>query len=393
MMRVLFVDDEAQILQGLRRTLRVMRKEWDMIFCDTAEAALQEMRAQPVDVVVSDIRMPVVDGLALLTTVREEFPDTVRIALSGHSGCEMQCAMVAQQFISKPAEVETLKGAIERARVLRSQLRSDAMREVVGGMSTLPSPPEIYQRVMAEATSESGTLARVGEIIDEDVGMSAKVLQLVNSAFFGIPRRIESVRQAATLLGFEVLRGLVLSEGFFRGHDADTLGGLDIAQLARDSQEVSAYARVVGRSIGLKRSLVDQASMAGKLHNVGKLVLAKAFPERYANVISAIGEGAGFSFAEEVEFGCAHPMVGGYLLGVWGLPDIIVEAVTLHNAPALAEPCERGLVLSVHLAQCWREAQSGDLKPLDAMDEPFVSGLLSQAEIAKVWTDLEQLEA
>jgi len=215
--RVLFVDDEPRILDGLKRMLRHMRDEWEMSFVESGEAALKVLESARFDVVVSDMRMPGMDGAELLTRVMERYPQIVRIVLSGHADKEMILKTVrpAHQYLSKPCDPEKLRSTVARASALRGLLADELLKQLVSQMSTLPSAPSLYNEVMNELRSGEGSVQRVGEIVSKDVGMTAKILQVVNSAFFGVPRHVESPAQAVSLLGLETIKALALSAQVF----------------------------------------------------------------------------------------------------------------------------------------------------------------------------------
>src|ERR1700690_3600413 len=117
MRRVLFVDDEPQILEGLRHRLHRQRKQWEMLFAESGKAALKILAHEPVDVIITDMRMPQMDGATLLTKVKELYPRVVRIVLSGHAELEtaLRAVPVAHQFLNKPSEPGVIEGVVERA--------------------------------------------------------------------------------------------------------------------------------------------------------------------------------------------------------------------------------------------------------------------------------------
>ncbi len=189
-MRVLFVDDEPNILNGLRRILRGQRKEWDMSFVESGQLALETFDETPCDVIVSDMKMPGMNGAELLSQIQEKYPATIRIALSGETDSNMiyRCVQHAHQYLAKPCDAETLVGAVQRAFTLRNLVHDEKLEAIVADMTSLPSMPEQYQKIMEEMQRDDPSLQKVGQIIETDVAMSAKILQLVNSAFFGLAR-------------------------------------------------------------------------------------------------------------------------------------------------------------------------------------------------------------
>src|SRR5271157_5517649 len=236
MRRVLFVDDEPRFYEGLQRLLRPQRHEWEMAFAPSGHAALALMEASPFDVIVSDMRMPGMDGAALLCRVRELYPQVVRIVLSGHTelSAALQVVPVAHQFLAKPCDAEMLRVAIERACHLKALLSDDSIRRTVTALGDLPSVPRTYEALMQAVGDPDVTLLKVARIIEQDVGISAKVLQLVNSAFFGISHSMTNIQSAVSYLGINTLKSLVLSVEIFRAFKPQRdLKGFSLERLQR----------------------------------------------------------------------------------------------------------------------------------------------------------------
>lgn len=351
--RVLFVDDEAMVLQGLQRMLRPMRDDWDMEFIESGVLALEMMAASPVDVIVSDMRMPGMNGAQLLTEVMKRFPKTVRIILSGHADYELVLKAVGSthQYLHKPCEPEVLKACVRRAVALGDSLDNEQLKALVSQMSRLPSLPTIYLQVVDELQSADASITRIGDIIAKDVGMSAQVLKLVNSAFFGLRRRVASATDAANYLGLDTIKALVLSLHTFSQYESTNLGGISLVALRNHSLITAAYARHIAAMEGADGKFLDEAFIGGLLHDAGKLVLAANFSAQYARAVGLANDG-GFSItaAEHGVFGCNHADVGGYLLGLWGLPGPVVECVSYHHNPGRALENAFSPLTAVHAA-------------------------------------------
>ncbi|ROQ90130.1 response regulator [Desulfosoma caldarium] len=351
--KILFVDDEPHVLQALRRMLRPMRTEWTMHFCLEAREALDLLAREPVDVVVSDMRMPGIDGAQFLLEVKKQHPDVIRIALSGYSEQDlvMRAVRSAHQYLAKPCDAEKLKSTIDRVKTLRTLLEEKPLRALVSSVDTLPSLPSLYQQIMEELESEAPSIRRVGEIIARDVGMTAKILQLVNSAFFGLTRHVSSPEQAVVLLGLNIIRALVISTQIFTEFQAKGLPADEMDRLWTHSLNTAVSAKAVAQAAHAEPIIVDDAFMAGMLHDVGKLILWQAFPDKAADVgkrCEATGEPLWKS--EEALVGTTHGELGAYLLGVWGLPDNIVEAVAFHHFPGRCPHREFSALTAVHAA-------------------------------------------
>lgn len=351
--RVFFVDDETMVLQGLQRMLRPMRNDWDMEFIESGTAALERMAAAPADVVVSDMRMPGMNGAQLLTEVMKRFPKTVRIILSGHADHELVLKAVGSthQYLHKPCEPELLKATVQRAVALGDSLENEQVKSLVAQMSRLPSLPTVYLRVVDELQSSDASLARVGEVIAQDVGMSAQVLKLVNSAFFGLRRRVANAVDAVNYLGLDTIKALVLSLHTFSQYESTDLGGISLVALRNHSLLTAACAKHIARLENADAKLVDEAFVGGLLHDTGKLVLAANFSQPYARAMKLARDGGlSFTAAENGVFACTHADVGGYLLGLWGLPVPVVECVSYHHHPNRTLEDHFSPLTAVHVA-------------------------------------------
>ncbi len=352
MKRILFVDDERRVLDGLKRMLRGLRKEWDMHFVESGAEALKILEQRsPFDVVVSDMRMPGMDGAELLNTVQERHPGAVRMILSGHAELElaMRSATCAHQFLTKPCDSEHIKAVVTRSFALHENLQDPRLKDVVGQLHSLPALPRAYAALNAAMADEEVTIESVADIISEDPGIAAKVLQLVNSSFFGVVRRIDSLRHAISYLGLANLKSLVLNYGILEEFDsASAAPSFDIEKAQQHTLDVANLARRMHEG---NKKLSEQAFLGGMLHDIGKLVIATNLPDLFERV-SRLGRMSGIP-TQELErraLGFNHGDVGAYLLGIWGMPDPIVETAQLHHRPSSVATGALDVLGSVHVA-------------------------------------------
>jgi HD-like signal output (HDOD) protein/CheY-like chemotaxis protein len=352
MMRVLFVDDDANILQGLQRLLRPLRREWDMSFALGPSEAIALFDQQPFDVVVSDMRMPEMTGAELLSRIRDSHPAVARIILSGHSQMDsaVRSAGIAHQFLAKPCDAEALRKTIARVLALRTLLTDAKLTRLVAGIGSLPSLPSSYAAINNELAGEDPSLQRVADIISNDLAMSAKVLQLVNSAFFGLARRVETIEQAVTLLGTDIIRSLVLSNSAFSQFQPSSKS-FSAERLWKHSLLVGAIAGAIAKAERVERAVVGEALQAGLLHDLGRLILAAHLPDAFDSALQAAGtRNAPLFEAERESVGATHAEFGAYLLGLWGLPDSTVEAVAFHHHPGAVGLTAFAPLVAVHVA-------------------------------------------
>ncbi|MEJ2591117.1 MAG: response regulator, partial [Candidatus Thiodiazotropha sp.] len=353
--RILFVDDEPHLLAGLRRSLRGQRGEWEMYFAASAEEALRLIDEDPMDAVVTDMYMPGMNGAQLLREIAKRHPLTVRMVLSGHSDEKSILSLVgtAHRFMAKPCDAETLKSVLSRAFVLQTLLTDSRLQSLVSSLGSLPTIPEVYRKLTARLQSEDATVREIGHLVGEDPPLTAKLLQVVNSAFFGVGRRITNPEEAASLLGMETLSGLILSAGIFRQFELDNSasGRLSLEALWRHSIAVGQLARDIVRAEGGAQAAVDDAMASGLLHDIGRLLLAYRLPTAWDDIEQLTqAEGLTRWDAEQRVVGASHNALGAYLLGLWGLPDAIVEAVAFNHCPADAPSHPFNALAATHVA-------------------------------------------
>lgn len=389
--RILFVDDEPNILKGLQRSLRPFRIYWDMEFAEGAVNALAMMEQQAFDVIVSDMQMPGMDGAALLKIVQEKFPMMARIILSGHSDQEMTMKSVktAHQYLSKPCEKETLITAITRTLGLKTLLNKKPLQTLLGKIQTMPSMPALYARIMDAVKDPGISIADIGQIIEKDMGMTAKLLQLVNSSFFSIPRHIGSAREALDLLGLDVVKTLVLSiDVFSRSNYAISV--IPVKKIHAHCLKTGDIALKIAGLEKMSREKSENAMMASFLHDLGKLLLAEYFPDDYTSAIRMQKENSiKIQDAEKEIFGVTHAEVGAYLLGLWGLPESIIAGIAYHHSPSVFVGKELEICGLIHIAELMayhEELMPGRWDRLNGIDAAYVDSIGLSGKIS-LWRD------
>ena len=336
MMRLLFVDDEPNILQGIKRMLRSKRDEWEMEFATSGHDALVLLGQKHFDAIITDIRMPHMDGIELLEQVSQNYPGMIRFILSGQAKRDTVLRSIGpmHQYLSKPTDADELRSAIERAINLRSILMNDTLIEVVSRIRSLPSLPQIYYELVEHLDQDQPSITRISEIISKDISMMAKILHLVNSSYFAFSHHVTSITQAVTLLGIDTVRVLVISMHLFSKIPAEVLEQIPLSHLWDHSLNSATIAREILKRAGTDKNSIEDSYMGALLHDIGILIMANAFTGMYVTFIDkARKHGIPFHSLEKEEFGVTHAEVGGYLLGIWGLPNPIIETVSFHHEP------------------------------------------------------------
>lgn len=353
-LRILFVDDEPRLLEGIVRLLRPMREQWEVVTAPGGVAGMALMERTPADVVVSDMRMPEMDGAQFLALVATRWPRSIRIILSGQSDRSSLMRSIASthQYLAKPCDPDLLREGIERSLALRERMHNPRVSLLVGKAESLPSLPAIYQQIIQELHQPEPSTRRIADVVAQDIGMTAKLLQLVNSARFGINHRVTAMSEVVDLLGIDLVRQLVLATQVFDTCVPGDHSGLSSSELWHHSQAVAAGAQAIARSLHWPQGDIGTTYTAGLLHDCGRLLLATQAPVDYVHVREALdGPLKSVDEAETSVFGTSHAEAGAYLLGLWGLPDALVEAVAYHHQP-IACPGNRIVPLTlVHVAQ------------------------------------------
>ncbi len=333
MKRILFVDDDAQLLETLRLRSPSRSRSWESSFAATAEEALGVLERQPQDVVVSGVR-----GVEFLQRVGERWPQAVRIALSSSEDPQredpqrgMQLLPIAHQYVARTSPPAQLEQLIERCLKLQEVLSQPGLRTLVGRIRQLPAQPRIFARLQVVMSNENVSSREIGRIITADAVITAKVLQIANSAFFRRARRITNIEQAVMYLGFPGVRNLVMcAEVFARWPGKLSHAALDLDLLQLHAQRVAAVAAVL--TSGTKWS--DDSVLAALLHDMGYWVLIQECPRELEQAVElAITQGIPMHTAETRLIGASHAELGAYLLGLWGLPYPVIEAVAHHHDP------------------------------------------------------------
>ena len=337
MKRILFVGREAGLVEGFERLLPSQEARWDILIASGGDAALRMLEGHPCDAVVTGMRLPGMDGVQFLERVRDRFPGVVRILQAGDSekAATLRAVGVAHQFLPKPCDAGCLVRTIERACLLTSTLRDNVIRRTVGAVGELPCLPRTAAALMRALEDPDVPVSRIGHIVGQDVAISAKVMQLANSAFFGRSQEVTTIPHAVAVLGVEVLKQLVIAAEIFRAFQPRRhIEGFALDRI----QSHSHLAAAIAARLPLPKAVVPAATIGALLHDAGKLVLASRLPlecERIRRL--TIGGRLSFQAAEEQVLGASHAEIGSYLLALWGLPPLVVSAVARHHQPTVEE--------------------------------------------------------
>ncbi|PKO00909.1 MAG: hypothetical protein CVU42_01995 [Chloroflexi bacterium HGW-Chloroflexi-4] len=341
MLKVLLVDDNPNVLHSFKRALHSGNNQWKILIAESAADALELIALEEVDIIISDLRMPIMDGVTLLGIVAQKSPATLRIAITGDADpaiCQ-QATLVAHQFIAKPIDPQDLSRIIDQATGVSNLVAKPEVRRSILRIANLPSQPGLYNQLVAELNKPEVNLDYVASVISQDISMTAKILQLVNSAYFGLAREVKDVSQAVYYLGVETIRDLSFSIHLFSQFDQDLINRSGLANLWDHSLRVASCSRAIMASTINDKKVLTGAFTAGLLHDIGKLILGTTSPAFYSSLKNERSDAPIHDLVrEKEEFGSTHADIGAYLLGCWGLPQDIINAVLTHHSFEILDP-------------------------------------------------------
>jgi putative nucleotidyltransferase with HDIG domain len=381
MKTIIFVDDDQDLLESMRTRLYKYRHDWTMLFFRDGVQAIDAFKEQPIDLIVSDIRMPGMDGGQLFTVLKERHPATIRIILSGYADAAqaLRLTLLAHQYVAKPCNADEIEDTIKRCFQLQELLGRESLRRIVGRIGTLPAMPKVFSRLQAALATADVTAGDIANIVTTDAAIASKVLQITNSAFFRRRKPIVRIKDAVIHLGFATIRNLVMSVELFARWKMPAILAADVIpdHLQRHAQFVAQACK----SLATGKVLPDDAWLAGLLHDIGYWILAQQCPDDLKRAITlSTTEKRPLVDCETQIIGASHAEIGAYLLGLWGLPYPIVEAVAMHHTPGAVVSREFDLLATLALAHELVDAGiAGELNDLPVVplevDPAYFAGL------------------
>lgn len=383
--RVLFVSAEPSVA-ALGEALGACAGRWQARCVADRAQAMDALRAGAYDVVIGDVASGAEEALSVLERIKAERPDTARIVLGSRPEPDLLARVlgVAHQCVGMPCASTELWKIVERTCCMNGLMHHRGIRELLGGLERLPSVPRSYAAMTQAMAREEVHLGEIVAIVEKDTAMAARILQLINSAYFGQARRVASIPVAVSLLGLERLRTLALSTHVF-----GMLGEAESCACRLDQlQQRALVTAQLARRFLARCGRGEEGFAAGVLQNVGMLILAVCLKERYLEVLDEAGRRqVPVERVEGERFGVTHAEVGACLLGRWGLPVTIVEAVAFHHAPANVFHDDTALLDAVHVADAMTDAilrQRGPEAQELAID-PIVLSREGMGETLRAW--------
>lgn len=367
--RILLVDDEKQILQALQRTL--YGQGYIIFTATSARKALEIMENEDINLIISDVRMPGMDGYELLKEVKEKYPSTIRVILSGYAKSSLivkiQRESLAKRYLYKPWKNTELIRTIGQMFNIEKQLKDKNLLEIINKIDYLPSPNNVYYKFNT-LVKEEASIDEISKVIKTDQSVAAKVLQVANSAMYGI--KTGSTREAISYIGLDSVKYIILSATTFQKDKAKRNARLnrDIEILWRHAASTNQILTYLYNSV-LGKKIPDIYSALGLLHDIGKIVLMNNFTEKYMKAAESISKKKDLVYYyEDMEFtDVTSYELGAYLLNWWELPGPLVEAVLYQDQPFDKNLIDRDIVALLNIAEAysWNYIFGGEYVEVD----------------------------
>lgn len=334
--QIVFVDHDQHLLDSIQRRLRSQRKVWNCAFIADTTDALKYVAEKKPDLIISDLRMPRMDGAHFLHRVKEVSPQSVRMILTGETDQEANIDLleVANQCLAKPCTVADIENGIIELLEVQELIGEAKVKKKIAGLSSLPSFPRAYLSLKKQLQNPDISVAEVGSTISRDPAITAKIMQFINSPFYNPGgKKVTCPTRAVSLLGLEFVAQVTLISHMFDTADNSQCKTLKLNALWNRSQAVSSLAKLLASSEDFSKEQVELISLSGLMHGIGKLTLATTHPDLYRDYLSQVDATPHPTQLEKRLFGADHPSVGAFLCAVWGLPRHLSRMVAYQRAP------------------------------------------------------------
>ncbi len=388
---ILFVDDQNNVLQGFKRALRGLEDSWDINYATGGRETLRLMENTPVDIIVCDTNMPGMRGTELLREIQTLHPATIRLVLSGGGARSDDISVLlrnSHQFFAKPFDTEKLKQVVDHLLELRDKINDDDLKKIIGGLSKVPCSPYIYASFKKEREGAGSDLDKMGAYIAQDPGLTAKMLQSLNSAFFGVNKAGIHPFKAAQSMGPGTIAYLFDEDSAEHTIAAGHANYAFLSDTYKQSLHCACLVEALAEAENLPEELKNTAYATGMLGNVGSIILASGMAEAYAKLIPGFTTPAAQAQAEKKALGATHNAVGAYFLGLWGFPAAMARAVAYSQTPDKDPDQTLNLTTLLHVAQAM--VQSDDLAEQEKHLNLSYLDKLGLAGRVQKWHDLDK---
>lgn len=368
--------------------------EWDIAFAASGKAAFELLAERAFDAAVVDLALPDLHGAQVLDEIKKSQPQMLRFVYAAPSSdpAKMKYWSTEHHWLIKPCTGRILRDQLQRAFSFMLWLPGKAAHGLISNLQMIPSPPALYTEIVRELQSPQGSIETVGRLIAKDPAMTAKVLQLANSAAFGLQQRVTDAPTAVMYLGVETVKSLILLTRTFEYFENFKPTDFSLPELWSHSLAAAQCASQIAREEKMKGELGAKVYTAGLLHDLGQLVLAVNLPGPFTQALGVARQHQIPLWKIERDLlGASHAEIGAGLLGLWGVPNEIVEAVAWHHEPSRAPQPAFGPLTVVHVANALahENRKDGQGLPLPEIDLEYL-GKLGMADRLPAWRSASQ---
>jgi HD-like signal output (HDOD) protein len=344
---ILFVDDERNILKSLNKAFE--NTDYEVIFAEGGEEAIEILGQRPVNLIITDVKMPNMDGFELLQKVKRSYPLVLRVALSGYSDNKRVFDALDNNLVKiymlKPWNSKDLLATIDRLFHLEETFEDKKLLQLINELSELPTVPSLYS-TLVHLVEKDAPIEQIANVIEEDQSIASRILKVANSAFYAA--KTGSVHQAIMYIGLTNVKNIILTNAVFSNFMADK------AKMDMVWRHVNVTNKLINEiyKLCLDKKMPNTFASSGLLHDIGKVVIMHHLGDRYDEITMALEENSEIQLSDEEKriLGVDHQKVGGYLLNWWGIPLPIVEASMYHHDPLDSNIMNTELVGVVHIA-------------------------------------------
>ena len=232
------------------------------------------------------------------------------------------------------------------------KVEADHLLALINQIDSLPTLPDVVQKLMLKLYDSDTTSKILAKSMSSDTALVSKILKLVNSAYYGFPRKISTVSQAIVFLGFNSLKNIVLTASVFNAFDGNgKTGSYDRKKFWEHSLACAVMSKILCKYT--RAGLPEEAFFAGLVHDLGKIVIDQYVHDKFIQIIEIIEQdNVGFCEVEKEILGTNHSEIGNWLCEKWNFPAVFLDSIYYHHDPK-SSPSNKKVVTIVHFANSW----------------------------------------
>ncbi len=353
-LRIMFVDDELSVIKSLKRTFRKYAKEWKMYFFTNPIEAFESLEKNEVDIIITDMKMPEETGFALLSKVKAKYPGIIRIILTGYADKKLIYSSfeVAHQLLIKPISAEAIISIVKQIKLINTYIENKELQKVVNDLSYLPPLPEIYLELSKKIKDPDSSLNDLAKIISRDPSLSADILKMVNSAYFGLSGKVYKISQAIGFMGIDLIKDIILTSAVFKNLKGSPTQIEMIKKIYNHSSNVLKFAMKICKNLDLDAIDKNYIFIASMFHDLGKIIMIMNMGRKYEVLLTSADKDKNVNIEdlEKKYLSITHSQVGAYILGLWGFSTKVIQTILFHHNPELSGCTNSCLLATIYLA-------------------------------------------